>query len=454
MRNFHVGFIVMLLGSLVTCAIAAQLEPSFNRFLDQAPSDTLLSVIVKLNSPQDIQALDQELHLRKAKLAERHRLVIAALKSNAASTQGSILKQLDQWKQTGQVIGYTDYWIENLIVVYGKAEVIRSLKNDPAIFSIEPNFSAKLIEPFTRGPIRGIRPQHLDEEQTTPGQDATGATRVNRELGITGRGVIVANLDTGVDWDHPALANHFRGRPGQAPMNQCWLDLLSTSMEPSDEDGHGSHTMGTMCGREIRADGDTITIGAAPDAEFICCNAINQSTSDELNNDVITAFQWFADPDGDPNTIEDFPSVVQNSWGVYSWYPEYGPCYSFWNTAILNTEAAGTVVIWSAGNDGPGESTVGIPPVFAFNPTQIFSVGALDVTNHAAPYPIADFSSRGPSTLPTPRRRNKTGSCGSGGGRIFDHGQLIFIYYDERDKHVRPSCGGNHCLNARSLSGL
>ena len=181
-------------------------------------------------------------------------------------------------------------------------------------------------------------------------------------------------------------------------MAECWLDLQGTSTEPYDSEGHGSHVMGTMCGRAIHVNGDTITVGAAPNAEFICCNAVDQGLSEQLNNDVITAYQWFIDPDGDPNTTDDDPDVIQNSWGVYAWYPDYGPCYSFWNTAILNCEAAGTVVIWSAGNDGAGTSTIGIPPVFAYNPTQIFSVGAVDATNNQAPFPIAWFSSRGPSS--------------------------------------------------------
>jgi subtilisin family serine protease len=398
MRPAYFGIFIMLFVSIAVCAHAAQLEPSFDRFLDQASPDTHLSVIVILPSPRDIQALDQVLHHRRAPLAERKRTVIAALRANAEETQGYVIERLNQWKSSGQVDGYTAYWIENLIVVKGAVRIINELKSDPAVSSVEPNFSARLMEPVVRGPIRAVHFSNLDEEQTTPGQNATGATRVNRELGITGQGVLVANCDTGVDWDHPAFGTRFRGR--HAPMTQCWLDLIGNSPSPYDGAGHGSHVMGTICGREIQSDGDTITVGAAPNAEFICTNPVAQNLGPGLNNDVITAYQWFVDPDGDPNTLEDDPDVIQNSWGVYSWYPDYGECYSFWNTVIVNCEATGTIVIWSAGNDGTAAGTMGIPPVFAFTPTQIFSVGAIDATNFPAPFPIAFFSSCGPSDCP------------------------------------------------------
>ena len=58
------------------------------------------------------------------------------------------------------------------------------------------------------------------------------------------------------------------------------------------------------------------TIGVAPCALWIADNSINQSTGAAFDADVIAAFQWFSDPDGNPLTLDDVPDVVQNSWGV------------------------------------------------------------------------------------------------------------------------------------------
>jgi bacillopeptidase F len=115
---------------------------------------------------------------------------------------------------------------------------------------------------------------------------------------------------------------------------------------------------------------------------------------------VIEAFQWFADPDGDPSTIDDVPDAVQNSWGIVAgpWGdPPYTECDERWWDAIDHCEAAGVVVTWSAGNEGPWARSLRSPADRASTPYTVFSVGAVDATNFGYPYPIADFSSRGPS---------------------------------------------------------
>jgi hypothetical protein len=373
---------------------AAELQPGLDKVLQSAPPDSHLSVIVKLFNPNDIAALDQKLHAEKAPLALRHKTVIAALKDNAERTQGPVLARLDRMKDKGEVVGYTAYWIENLIVVLGNSDAILGLASDPAVESIGANFRAELIQPV-RGPIRSAYHSSLDHETTTTGQDATGATRVNRELGITGHNRLIGGLDTGVMGSHPALHDRWRGLTH--PLAECWLDLLGSSPAgPTDGHGHGTHTMGTMCGRAIVGN-DTNTVGAAPDAEWIACNAINQGVGGGFDQDILDAFQWFTDPDGNPNTMDDVPDVIQNSWGVYDGLG-YPSCFSNWNTAITNCEAAGPVVTWSAGNEGPGAQTLRSPANYQLSPTDIFSVGAVDLSlGGNPPYPIASFSSRGPS---------------------------------------------------------
>jgi len=376
---------------------AAEFSPAVEYQIKQAAPGEFVSAIIILESPLDIRALDQRLHEERAPLARRHREVIAALKYNASDTQPEFLSELDEAKARGEVRGYTSYWIENLIVVSAQPDFLESLRDRSDIRYVTENFRAELIEPVgTRTPEETDEtrpPRHTLDEQTTPGQRAIGATRVNHELGITGAGVLVANLDTGVDGDHPALASRWRGNV--APASECWLDVLSTSDFPWDADAHGTHVMGSITGREILPD-DTITVGSAPDALWIACNAIGQGAGGDFNNDVIDAFQWFIDPDGNPETLDDMPDVVQNSWGVHGGFPGYVTCFDEWNTVILNLEAAGTVVTWSAGN----ESTSGLraPAIFEFNPTQIFSVGAVTVQEgDDPPYDIAGFSSQGPS---------------------------------------------------------
>ena len=386
-------FFVLLIVLCPIVAGAAIIEPVLEDQLWAAKPGDQFSVILKLHNPRDIAALDQELHAKRALLAERHITVIEALRANAAETQGPVLDALTTLKTAGEVEGFTAYWIENLIVVLGTAGAILDVSSHPAVEKIGPNFQPELIEPVARGPIRGTRPSHLDTEMTTPGQDAIRATQVNRELQLNGQGVLVANCDTGVDGQHDALQSRWRGT--HAPHGECWLDLLGGGGDtPTDFGSHGTHVMGTICGREINGN-DTITVGSAPLAEWIATNPINQGVGGGFNQDILDAYEWFADPDGDPETLEDLPDVIQNSWGVYDIMPGYTECFELWNTAITNCEAAGPVITWSAGN----ESTSGLrsPAIFSLSATQIFAVAAVNATDFGAPYPLADFSSQGPT---------------------------------------------------------
>ena len=383
--------------SVLVCLIAAsslfaaEFSPALDFELDKAAAKDKVSAIVILESPIDIMALDFSLHARKATLAERHREVIEALKYNAAQTQPAFQSELDELQRTGDLTGYTAYWIENLFVIHASKDFIESLRNRSDVKYVTENFKAELIDPII-GDGREHRRNPLDTETTTPGQDAIRATQVNRELGITGNGVLVANCDTGVDGSHPALASRWRGTV--APASECWRDALGGGTTfPVDNNNHGTHVMGTITGRAISG-ADTITVGSAPNAMWIADNAIDQGVSSNFDNDIIDAYQWFADPDNNVNTMDDVPDVIQNSWGVNTSLG-YVQCFDFWNTVVTNCEAAGPVITWSAGNEGT--SGLRSPAIYSLNAYQIFSVGAVDATNYSAPYPIASFSSRGPT---------------------------------------------------------
>ncbi len=398
----HAIFATLVVGVLVSIVSAADVSPNFDAELSKAAKDKFISGIIILESPIDVRELDLSLHERGAKRAERYREIYDALHVNARMTQPKFRGELEAGKELGLVEGYTAYWIENLFVVSAKPEFFNALRNRSDVKGFSENFKAIAIEPIIG--VNSVssdetfrRPRSpLDNEFTTPGQDAIGATRVNRELGITGRGVLVADLDTGVDGSHPALASRWRGL--SADPSAAWHDLLAQPPTnfPSDNNSHGTHVMGTLCGREISG-ADTTTVGSAPDAEWIACNAINQGIGTPFDNDVINAYQWFANPDGDSLTLDDVPDVVQNSWGVNSGFG-YDECWDLWNATIVNLEALGCVVTFSAGNEGPTAQTTRSPAIHALSEVQMFSVGAAQVlAGDTPPYDIASFSSRGPS---------------------------------------------------------
>lgn len=205
------------------------------------------------------------------------------------------------------------------------------------------------------------------------------------QQGLDGEGSLVCNFDTGVEWDHPALAGKWRGN--HASLSESWFSKVNPDDPPSDRSGHGTHTMGIMVGS---AGGDTV--GVAPGAEWISAGVIDQGRPLQTTlSDIIEAFQWTLNPDGDANTTDDVPDVISNSWGVPKGL--FSPCDDTFTEVIETVEAAGIVTIFAAGNEGPTPMTMRNPADWAGTELSAFSVGAVDQYGE-----ITGFSSRGPSS--------------------------------------------------------
>jgi subtilisin family serine protease len=380
-----VSFALVTIFSL--SSFAGEIEPNFEVYLGTLSDGDFASAIVYLKDRPNLRALDQALRAERAPLSVRHERVLNALQQATDRSQPTLLGYLNGMVQSGTVAGYTPYWIMNIVVVHGtKAELYR-IADRPEVEAIEGNFAVTLIEPtYIGSPATGIG--------VTNSLRAINTDRVWYELGYTGAGRLIGGLDTGVDGDHAALTDRWRGN--WHPWQECWKDALGYGTTyPVDYHGHGTHTMGTMCGLGEATDD---TVGVAFEALWIADNAIDQGVGPAFDNDVLEAFQWFADPDGNPGTTDDVPDVVQNSWGIDSRFGyDYQDCDYRWQEAIDACEAAGVVVTFSAGNEGPSAQTHRSPANICNTPTVNFSVGAVDAENYGWPYPIAYFSSRGPS---------------------------------------------------------
>ncbi len=190
---------------------------------------------------------------------------------------------------------------------------------------------------------------------------------------VTGTGVVVGNLDTGVDWQHPALQANYRGNgPKGLPNHRfSWFDATSENAQyPYDGFGHGTHTMGTLAGQG--------GIGVAPGAQWIAARIFDSSGSAYLSW-IHAGFQWMLAPGGD---AAQAPDVLSNSWGS-----DDGTSLEFQpDVQLLNL--AGIATFFSNGNAGPYAASVGSPASFP----ESFGVGAVDENEQ-----IAWFSSRGPS---------------------------------------------------------
>ncbi len=366
-------------------ALAGEIKPPLDELIDKAETGEMIKVIAVLKDKIDNQELDNRLKARKANLQQRHFEVISSLQEKATITQSPALDLLSELENRGQVKDIKNFWITNAIAFRGTKEAIERVANHEDIALVSFDMPVELIEP--------VKSSNHSEPLTashSQGLDVMNAPAV-WAMGYTGAGRLVSNIDTGVDGSHPALSPSWRGNNGH-PASECWYDPVNGTTTPTDDGSHGTHTMGTICGRSNTT---YDTVGVAIDAQWISVSVIDVSGS--TTSDVIDCFEFIADPDGNPATMDDVPDVASNSWGWSPLFHGVPACdTTFWDVMDA-TENAGVVVVFAAGNEGDyGSSSLRTPSDRATTAYNAFSVGAID--GHTAGYPIAYFSSLGPST--------------------------------------------------------
>ena len=381
-RMRKILFFLFLLFFFFKCFICfgGELSANLSAKLNLLKVDEYTSCLVMMKDQVNTREMNLKLDPNLITRKMMHTVTLSALRSKAESSQTELINYLNQKTQDSGVKQFQTFWITNAVLVTAKREVIESIAARPEVEAVEENYPITLVDPVSVEKAAG---GEVEKERCF---SAIGAQE-SWKMGYTGKGRLVCNFDTGVDGHHPALSSSWRGNNGGS-LSACWYDPL-VSDYPKDDKGHGSHTMGVMVGIT-----DNDTIGVAFGAQWIAAAVIDRGrTISETIADILLAFQWAVDPDGDPNTTDDVPDVINNSWGIPPGYNS--SCdQTFWN-AIDNVENAGVVVIFAAGNEGPNPSTLRTPADRISSPTNSFSVGAVDAQCYG--YPVANFSSRGPS---------------------------------------------------------
>ena len=357
-----------------------EIAEDLNSRLGSLTQDEFASCLVVMKDQVNTLKLSAKLSQENATNRIRHRTVLTSLKLKAQSSQPDLVDYLGARKLEGSVRQFRSFWITNAVLVTATREEIEKIASRLDVEAVYENYPITLVDPVSIEKSSG----NIAERERY--LSAVGA-REAWKMGYTGAGRLVCSLDTGVDGHHPALFSSWRGNNG-GEASACWFDPYGSDF-PKDDKGHGTHCMGIMAGKT-----ESDTFGVAFDAQWISAAVIDRGASiSQTIADILSAFQWAADPDGDPATLDDVPDVINNSWGVPSGFKP--PCdQTFWN-AIDNVENAGIVVIFAAGNEGPNAATLRTPADRISSPTNCFSVGAVDPLSYG--FPVPAFSSRGPS---------------------------------------------------------
>ena len=309
---------------------------------------------------------------------QRGQYVVEQLQETARTSQANLLDKLNRGVIPGRVSHYRSFWIANVVFVTGDRTAAEAIARLPEVDRVLP--AAKVYPPEPPVEISADDASDLDFSW---GIEKIGADQVWSTYGATGQGIVAGLVDTGVQWDHPALKDQYRGWNGTtADHNYNWYDPANLcgngGQVPCDDNGHGTHTTGTVAGGDSGSPlyGD---IGVAPGAKWI--HALGCCPDSET---LMAAMQWMLAPtdlNGDNPDSSKRPQVVNNSWG--------GPGgRTYYQDAIDSWRAAGIVPVFSAGNEGGECGTLGSPGdnVVSYN------VGATNSSDG-----IASFSSRGPN---------------------------------------------------------
>lgn len=377
--NFPRCFSAVSLAFILTLSASASSEKISPRVLDETSGIGSTEALIVLTEQANL-APAAALHGKLAK----GQFVVNALREVASRTQPPVISFLTQ-----RGVAYQSFWIVNMIKVTGNRTLMEDLaaRADVAHIDANPHVKSALPTPsgFDSDAVAGVEWNVVK----------VGAPKV-WALGFRGKGLVVAGADTGVQWDHPALKNHYRGWNGQkVNHNYNWHDATSEhSPVPVDPFGHGTFTVSQMIGD----DGHGNQIGVAPGARYIACRNMDAggtgspSTYTECFQFLMAPYPVNGNPDqGNPALA---PDSINNSWTC----PTSEGCDANTLQSIVHSvRAAGIFPAMAAGNSGPGCSSISDPPAIYADSV---SVGATDSSNR-----IADFSSRGPVTRDGSNRR-------------------------------------------------
>lgn len=223
----------------------------------------------------------------------------------------------------------------------------------PYVKSIEPNYQVKTTL------SESVPLIHANEVWQL--QDAS-------QNNITGQGIKIGIMDTGVDYTHPDLGGCFG--------NNCKVtggyDFVNKDADPKDDNGHGTHVAATAAGNGVLK-------GVAPDAKIVVYKVLDYDGYG-FGSNILAGIERSMDPNQDGN-LTDHLDVINLSLGGG------GTPDGSLARAIDNAALAGVVAAISAGNSGPTDTTIGAPGVAR----GAITVGAVDKSKK-----IAQFSSIGP----------------------------------------------------------
>ena len=362
------------------------IDPSLRNEMNRRSDDERIEVVVLMKAQYDRSQLCRRADYFPSR-AERRAYVVNELKSFTEASQHDLKRILAEMESHGLVSSVRSLWSANTLYFEATKTALLDLSERTDIETISLN----------------IQHQWIPESETQVSASATrevtpNITQVNAdqvwELGYTGAGVVVAVVDSGVNYNHLDLVDHLWDGGEEFP--HYGYDIVNDDDDPMDDKGHGTHCAGTVCG-----DGTAGALtGIAPDATLMCVKSIRGDGFGGAVN-IAGGMEW---------SVEHGCDLISMSLGMVGAGVADKEILRRTCGAVLD---AGIVAMVCAGNEGnaflqmtyPVPNNVRVPascPPPYLDPDQMANPGALScvVAVGAVNYndAAADFTSRGPVT--------------------------------------------------------
>lgn len=305
----------------------------------------------------------------------RGRFVYNRLQAVANSSQAGLRSLLNDRRAK-----HRPFWVVNAIQVTGDRQLLEELSARAEVAEIVADQAYSIPRPEPVPPEARLAALEWNLERI-------GAPQVWTTFGVRGEGIVIASIDSGVQFDHPALLAHYRGNQGGLlDHNYNWFDPAGVCGDPwqgpCDNIPHGTHVTGTMLGDDGNPGENQI--GVAPGALWVAAKGCE--THSCSFSSLLASAEWILAPtdlEGQNPRPDLRPHVVNNSWSSWPGDPFYRDMLQAWL-------ASGIFPVFAVGNSGPGCGTAASPGDYP----ESYGVGAFDAGNG-----IADFSGRGPSAF-------------------------------------------------------
>ena len=386
MRKLIFCFILILF-TVGTNRAQNVIDPELQSIMDQKTNEKIsVNIIFKSQLDRADLAERSSQYLDKE---TRREAVIKELKNFSADSQQEVLSIIKSAESRNAVSDIVCHWLSNAITCTTTRDVIEELSKRDDILMIGHNCDREVLLVSEEQTIDAV-PSRAEVEITT-NVAQVGAPDV-WDLGYTGEGVLVAILDTGVNYEHEDLADHLWNGGSQYPNHG--YNSYDNNTITMDTRGHGTHCAGIICG-----DGTSgKKTGVAPNVTLMCIKALNDNGN--ANASSICSGMEFA--------VEHGADVLSMSLGIAN---ASVTDKSMIRNTCVNTLQAGVIAAVAAGNEGeklnssPVPDNVRVPgscPAPWIHPDQkanaggtscVVSVGAVDKNDK-----VASISSRGPVT--------------------------------------------------------